>query len=101
MLPRSWWVGGAAEVVVAGGCGDVDGVRPAVEAAIYETDAPAGHLPYAVAAFASAAAVLQDGGAAIGVAGMGQQSATRISAAKQQALTNAPRSPESGLPCCG
>ena len=50
------------------GCGDVNGVRPAVEAAIDEGDVPAGHLPYIVAALAGAAAVFQCGGAVVGAA---------------------------------
>jgi hypothetical protein len=41
---RSWRVGCAAEVVVAGGCGDDDLVWSAVEAAIDELDLPAGHF---------------------------------------------------------
>ena len=49
------------------GCGDVNGVRPAVEAAIDEGDVPAGHLPYIVAALAGAAAVFQCGGAVVAV----------------------------------
>ena len=49
------------------GCGDVNGVRPAVEAAIDEGDVPAGHLPYIVAALAGAAGVFQCGGAVVAV----------------------------------
>jgi len=52
---------------VSCGCGDVNGVRPAVEAAIDEGDVPAGHLPYIVAALAGAAGVFQCGGAVVAV----------------------------------
>jgi hypothetical protein len=53
---------------VSVGCGDVDGVRPTVEAAIYEADVPAGYFSYVVAAFAGAAAVFQDGWPAVSMA---------------------------------
>jgi hypothetical protein len=54
--------------VVAGGCDDVDGVRPAVEAAVDERDVPSGHFPNLVAAFALAASICECGESAIGVA---------------------------------
>ena len=50
----SRWVGCAAEVVVAGGCGDDDLVGSGVESAVDEFDAPAGHFADVVAAFAHA-----------------------------------------------
>ena len=54
---------------MAGGCGDVDGVGVvAEESGIDDVDVPAWHFPDVVAAFAGAAALLQDGGAAVGVA---------------------------------
>ena len=41
----SWWVGGAAEVVVAGGCGDVNCVGVAEESGIDGGDVPAVEVP--------------------------------------------------------
>jgi hypothetical protein len=49
-----------------GWCGDVDGVRPAVEAAVDEGDVPSGHFPNLVAAFARAASICECGETAIG-----------------------------------
>jgi hypothetical protein len=54
---------------VAGGCGDDDLVRPDAESAVHQLEVPAGHFADEVAAFAGAAAVLPDGGSAVGVAG--------------------------------
>src|SRR5688500_10099750 len=65
----SWWVGCAAEVVVAGGCGDDDLVRPGVEAAVDEFDVPAGHFADQVAALAFAASILQCGCSVVAVPG--------------------------------
>jgi hypothetical protein len=50
-----------------GGCGDVDGVRPAVKAAVDEGDVPSVHFPNLVAAFAGAASIRECGETAIGV----------------------------------
>ena len=53
---------------MAGGCGDDDLVWPAVEAAIYELDVPAGHFADQVASGAGAASVAVAGGSTVGVA---------------------------------
>ena len=50
---------------MAGGCGDLDGVRCAAEAAVDEVDAPSGHVANVVAAFAGAASVGIDSDSAI------------------------------------
>ena len=63
----SWWVGCAAEVVVAGGCGDDDFVWSAVEAAVDEGEVPAGHFSNLVAAFALTASIGEGGESAVGV----------------------------------
>ena len=57
-FPFSWWVGCAAEVVVAGGCADDDLAWSGVEAAVDEFDVPARHFADQVAAGACAAAIL-------------------------------------------
>jgi hypothetical protein len=54
---------------VAGGCGDDDLVRRAMEAAIDETDVPARHFADEVASGTRAASVSKAGGSAVAVAG--------------------------------
>jgi len=64
----SWWVGGAAEVVVSSRCGDHDAVGCVEEAGVDEGDLPARHLSGVVGAFAGASAVAVAGGSAFAVA---------------------------------
>lgn len=65
----SWRVGGSAEVVVAGGCGDDHGVGFVEVFGVDDADLPAGHFAGVVAAFAGTAPVAVAGGSAVGVAG--------------------------------
>jgi hypothetical protein len=65
----SWRVGGSAEVVVSGGCGDDHGVGFVEALGVDGGDLPAGHFADVVAAFTSTSAVHIVGGSAVAVAG--------------------------------
>jgi hypothetical protein len=57
MIVSSWWVWGAADVVVSGWCGDHDAMSVVQKPGVDDGDLPSRHLPGVIAAFAGAAAV--------------------------------------------